>query len=141
MKNIITEKKDNVSSRQFERNQQIFSNFHNGNPGHILERPVHNTNLDNKEHDSNLSRFAIPQKASLGYDPIISSINPTERSSNQITHNMEEQFGTIGDNTLPSNIYHNFSLSTRTTEKKVNYDINNRNTDIFQRSSDNYNIR
>jgi len=128
MNNIMTDKNDNcVSNRQFERNLQIFDNFHNSNQKEINNRPKSDKKSSDEPIKKDVSCFTLPQKASLGYNPFINNVSNNSNKPVQLNNNFQSNFGTIQENTLPSNIYHNFATNTRLTKKENNYDVNSRN--------------
>ena len=142
--NFIFSKKNtsDMGKKQIERNfENIFfqeqekkKNSDSANNIHYLDRPNYNNYERNNSKINNFYNYTIPQKASLGYNVLFEKqqenlLNKKINNENNIENNLDLfKF----NNSLPNNIYHNFSENTRYTRKKntsTNFNINDRNNE------------
>jgi len=121
---ILVTKDQSENTKQFERNTDLYK-FKNIP---YLDRPICNYNKNNKQEVGNFANYMISQKTILGYNHYNQyEDNKQCKDNNIIPKSVEHVQNIKPDITLPLNIYHNFSKSTRLSKKKVNYDINSRN--------------
>ena len=128
-----------MGNKQIERNfENIFfhqkekKNLANANHDiHFLDRPNYNNYERNISKINNFYNYTIPQKASLGYNAAFE-----KEQENLPNNNKNSEMNNIDlykfNNSLPNNIYHNFSENTRYTRKKntsTNFNINDRNNE------------
>ena len=124
-----------MGKKQIERNfENIFfqeqekkKNSASFNNIHYLDRPNYNNYERNNSKINNFYNYTMPQKASLGYNVLFEKQQENLFNKNSIENNLDLfKF----NNSLPNNIYHNFSENTRYTRKKntsTNFNINDRN--------------
>ena len=116
---------ENIFFQQEERKNSVNTNNNNA---HFLDRPNFNNYERNNSKINNFYNYTIPQKASLGYNVVF------EKEQENLSNNKNSEINNIDlfkfNNSLPTNIYHNFSENTRYTRKKntsTNFNINDRN--------------
>ena len=157
-KQVIFNNNKGSNKVSFERNDLIFSQFHNNNLIESFRSKPSVTRRDLKE-TFNFNQHMLKQRDGLGHNynnkPINTSISPDNygnlesnysnlgnnysnfenNSNNYLDKRMltdkNEKPKLVGivnvDNRLPPNIYHNFSVSDRNTNKKSSLDYNTRN--------------
>lgn len=106
---ILSEK--NIPSKQLERNHDMLKfqkNNNNIKKIEFFDRPKFN--IYEKNNENNFYTYCIPQKASLGYNVLFEDDYNKKYNIQPIISNK------IFNESLPSNIYHNFSINTRNSK-------------------------
>ena len=127
---VIFNNNNNTPNIQFERNNLIFSQFHNNN---LIEsfRSKQSTTKEDKRSSVNFNQHLMIQRSSLGHNftngqpqnienEIIQPRDYSKQDNNEIIVPKL-------DKSLPPNIYHNFSASNRKTKRENGYDFHSRN--------------
>jgi len=140
MNNLISsfQNKNNneMGNKQLERNlENIFhisnikdNSFNQNHNFQFFDRPKCNYHEQKDSKINSFYNYTIPQKVSLGYNTLFEKKQENLHNKKINNENNIDLFKF--NNSLPNNIYHNFSENTRYTKKKnlsTNFNINDRN--------------